>query len=94
MKTFKEKTLEVVKNIPVGRVLTYSQVATLAGNKMAARAVGTILAKNQDKNVPCHRVVKSDGSIGEYNGLRGKNKELILQQEGVVFLKNGKVAIH
>ncbi len=91
---FKMNVLEIAKKIPTGKVLTYLQVATHAGNKNASRAVGTIMAKNEDKNIPCHRVVKSDGTIGMYNGLRGKNKELILQEEGVVFLKNGKVAIH
>jgi O-6-methylguanine DNA methyltransferase len=94
MKTFKEKVLEVVKNIPVGGVLTYSQVAAHAGNKNASRAVGTIMAKNQDTNVPCHRVVKSDGTIGMYNGLRGKSKEAILRNEGVQFTTNGKVIVH
>ena len=92
--TFKDKVLDIVQNIPEGKFLTYSQVATYAGNKNAARAVGTIMAKNQDISIPCHRVVRSDGTIGMYNGLRGKNKELILQQEGFVFIKNGKVAIH
>ncbi len=91
MKSFKEKVLEIVKNIPEGKVMTYSQVAAKAGNKNASRAVGNIMAANQDKNVPCHRVVKSDGSIGMYNGLRGKSKEEILKKEGALFTKAGKV---
>lgn len=94
MKTFKEKVLDVVTKIPKGKVLAYSQVATLAGNPNASRAVGTIMANNQDINIPCHRVVKSDGSIGAYNGLRGEGKEIILKKEGVKFLKNAKVGIH
>ncbi len=94
MKTFKEKVLDIVKRIPEGNVFSYSQVALHAGNKSAARAVGTIMAKNQDKNIPCHRVVQSDGSIGMYNGLRGKSKEAILRKEGVQFTTNGKVVVH
>jgi len=91
MKSFQEKVIEVVKAIPRGSVRTYKEVAKRAGNALASRAVGTIMAKNQDKNVPCHRVVKSDGSIGRYNGLRGSGKSTLLQKEGVVFDKKGKV---
>jgi O-6-methylguanine DNA methyltransferase len=91
MKSFNEKVLEVVSKIPAGKVLTYAQVANKAGNPKASRAVGSIMAKNQDKNIPCHRVVKSDGSIGMYNGLRGKSKVAILKAEGVMFKVNGKV---
>jgi O-6-methylguanine DNA methyltransferase len=93
MKSFQESVIDVVKNIPEGEVLTYGQVAEHAGNANASRAVGSIMAKNADKNVPCHRVVKSDGSIGMYNGLRGKSKESILKKEGVEFKKNGKVDV-
>ena len=91
MKSFEEKVLDVVTKIPKGKVLSYGAVAGLAGNAKAARAVGTIMAKNSNKNVPCHRVVKADGSIGEYNGLQGKSKEVILKKEGVLFKTNGKV---
>lgn len=91
--TFKENVLEIVKKIPEGRVMTYGQVASKAGNKNASRAVGNIMAANQDKNVPCHRVVKSDGNIGMYNGLRGKSKEKILKKEGVLFMTNTKVQL-
>ena len=93
MKTFKERVLEVVAKIPEGKVMTYSQVAARAGNKNASRAVGNIMAGNQDKNIPCHRVVKSDGTIGMYNGLRGKSKEAILKKEGVQFAAISRVLL-
>lgn len=93
MKMFKEKVIEIVSGIKEGSVMTYKEVAKCAGNEKASRAVGTIMANNSDKNVPCHRVVKSDGSIGMYNGLRGKNKLEILQKEGVKVKENGKVVI-
>ncbi len=93
MKSFQESVLEVVSKIPEGEVLTYSQVAEKAGSKNAFRAVGSIMAKNQDKKIPCHRVVKSDGSLGMYNGLRGKSKEVILKKEGVKFRESGKVVV-
>jgi O-6-methylguanine DNA methyltransferase len=95
-KSFKEKVQDVVKKIPTGQVLSYKQVATRAGVPGASRAVGTIMSHNDDKSVPCHRVVKSDGTVGEYNGLRGKTsgkqtKINLLKREGVKFTKSGKI---
>ncbi len=82
-KTFKEKVQEVVRKIPKGKTLTYKQVATKAGSPNASRAVGSILKKNFDPNIPCHRVIRSDGIIGEYN--RGRqNKIKLLKSEGAL----------
>lgn len=93
MFTFREKILTVVKKIPKGKVLSYGQVALRAGNGKAARVVGNVMAKNNDKSVPCHRVVRADGSIGTYNGLQGKSKLALLEKEGVAFVNKGKVRI-
>lgn len=93
MQTFQQKVINVVKKIPKGSVLSYREVARRAGNAKAPRAVGSIMAKNADKTVPCHRVVKSDGSIGVYNGLQGKSKYEILKKEGVIFTKNRKIIL-
>jgi methylated-DNA-[protein]-cysteine S-methyltransferase len=83
MLSFKQKVLKVVRSIPKGRTMTYQEVARRANNPLAYRAVGSILAKNFDKNIPCHRVIKSDGSFGNYN--RGiKNKIRLLRKEGAV----------
>ena len=82
--SFQEKVYKVVKAIPEGKVLTYKEVAILAGSPLAFRAVGNILNKNFDKSIPCHRVIKSDGKLGGYN--RGSlNKERILKKEGFLF---------
>jgi O-6-methylguanine DNA methyltransferase len=82
-KEFKQKVLEVVKVIPKGKTMTYKEVARRAKNPLAYRAVGSILAKNFDPKIPCHRVIKSDGSLGSYN--RGiKNKIKLLRQEGAI----------
>lgn len=91
MSLFSEKVLTIVLTIPSGSVLTYGEVAVLSGSPQASRAIGTILAKNTDKTIPCHRVIKSDGSVGRYNGLQGITKESILKREGVKFSKTGKV---
>jgi O-6-methylguanine DNA methyltransferase len=80
MDKFKEKVLKVVKGIKRGRTMTYKEVAFKAGNPKAYRAVGNILSKNFNPQIPCHRVIRSDGKIGGYN--RGvKNKEKLLKDE-------------
>lgn len=87
-KSFKEKVLVIVQKIPKGKVLTYKHVAEKAGSPNASRAVGSILKNNNDKNIPCHRVIRSDGKTGGYNGLLNKkvgtkSKLEILRSEGV-----------
>lgn len=78
--TFKEKVLKVVATIPRGTVLTYKEVAKQAGSPRAYRAVGNILKTNFDPAIPCHRVIKSNGELGQYN--RGSlNKEKLLAAE-------------
>lgn len=81
MQSFKDKVLNVVSKIPKGKVLTYKEVAKKAGNEKASRVVGNLMAKNADKNIPCHRVIRSDGTLGKYNGLRGVSKEKLLKKE-------------
>lgn len=83
---FKDKVLEVVRNIPKGKTLTYKEVARKAGSPGAFRAVGNIMARNWDPTVPCHRVVRSDGYIGSYNRGGSAAKRRILTKEGA--LKN------
>lgn len=81
--SFTEKVYEVVRTIPEGEVLTYKQVAARAGSPRAYRAVGNILNKNYNPDIPCHRVIKADGSLGGYNR-GGVQKELQLRKEGYV----------
>ena len=82
MHSFKEKVLEIVKNIPKGKTLSYKQVAALARSPKAYRAVGSIMAKNFDPEIPIHRVIKSDGTLGNYNRGGTKKKLAILRKEG------------
>ncbi len=82
MISFKDKVLAIVAKIPKGSVMAYGQVARLAGNAKAARAVGNIMNQNYDPKIPCHRVVRADGKAGGYN--RGRdNKVKKLKAEGV-----------
>jgi len=82
---------EVVRKIPKGRVMAYKQVAKLTGSPLAFRAVGNALNKNPDlKTIPCHRVIKSDGTVGGYR--HGTKKKLsLLKKEGMV-IKDRRVA--
>lgn len=86
-KSFTEGVYDVVSNIPKGKVATYGQVARLAGNARASRAVGMAMRHNKDTGkVPCHRVVGSTGALVGYaygNGLRTKMEKL--KKEGVEF---------
>jgi O-6-methylguanine DNA methyltransferase len=95
---FKQKVLEVVRAIPRGQIMSYGQVASAAGSPGASRAVGSIMSHNQDLSIPCHRVVRSDGSIGQYNGLRTKqtgaqSKLELLRSEGIKISPTNKVII-
>lgn len=90
IKSFTETVRDIVRKIPKGTVMTYKKVATTAGNEKASRAVANIMASNYDLDVPCHRVVCTDGSLGGYNRGGVKAKEKILKDEGVT-LQNNKV---
>jgi O-6-methylguanine DNA methyltransferase len=84
MKTFAEKVRDIVKKIPKGKMMTYAEVARRAGNPRAARAVGAIMRSNYDDSIPCHRVVYSNGSIGNYNRGGTVRKREILRREGAL----------
>lgn len=78
--SFAAMVYSVVRRIPKGKTLTYKEVARRAGRPKAYRAVGNILNKNYDPEIPCHRVVRSDGKAGGYN--RGERlKREILKRE-------------
>jgi len=88
MKDIKERVIEAIKKIPRGKTKTYKDIAQEVG--CSPRYVGYVCSLNRDyENVPCHRVVGSDGSLGGYN--RGvKLKEKLLKEEGVK-IKNGRI---
>ncbi|MFQ5406043.1 MAG: MGMT family protein [Candidatus Micrarchaeia archaeon] len=79
---FEKLVFNATRRIPKGSVSTYSAIALAINKPAAARAVGNALNKNKDRNVPCHRVVRSDGGVGGF--ARGtKNKVKKLEGEGV-----------
>jgi len=86
MSLFQKKVFEVVKKIPKGKVLTYKEVAERAGFPKAWRAVGNVLKKNKNPQIPCHRVIRSDGKVGGYRYGQAKKIEL-LKKEGFLKIK-------
>lgn len=82
--TFRTRVEATVRSIPKGETRTYGEVAQAAGYPRAARAVGMVMASNQDKTVPCHRVIRADGKIGGYNQINGPSKEELLRKEGAL----------
>jgi O-6-methylguanine DNA methyltransferase len=88
---FQADVLNLVKQIPKGRVTTYGELArALTGSARAARAVGQAVGKNPAPvRIPCHRVVRSDGAIGGHKlGVAAKIK--LLNEEGLT-IRSGKV---
>ena len=81
--SFAERVRSAVKQIPRGQTRSYGEVAKAIGRPGAARAVGTVMKNNYDPTVPCHRVIRSDGTIGAYNRGGPAKKRALLKAEGV-----------
>lgn len=81
--TFKGKVLLVVKKIPRGRVLSYAEVARLAGSPSAFRAVGNILHKNKNPKIPCHRVILASGGLGGYRWGIKRKADLLKKEKAI-----------
>ena len=90
MATFEQKVFAACTQIKPGTVSTYAEIARAIGKPKAARAVGNALNKNRSRNVPCHRVVCSDGRVGGF-ARGGREKEKMLGKEGVKIQK-GRIA--
>lgn len=91
---FSGKVYEFCSRVPKGKVTTYGKIAMAIGKPGSSRAVGQALKRNPyAPKVPCHRVVKSDGSLGGYGGAGRKKTEKkmkMLEKEGVKIVK-GKI---
>ena len=82
---FQRKIWTYLRKIPRGNGKTYSQVAKAIGKPLAVRAVANAIGKNPyAPKIPCHRVIRSDGSLGGYSGKGGvKTKKFLLKKEGI-----------
>lgn len=93
MGAFNDQVYEVVRQIPMGRVASYGQVARMVGRPRNARFVGYALHANPEPGViPCHRVVFKDGSLAPGFAFGGKDAQRrLLEAEGIGFLDDGRV---
>ena len=83
---FQVKVWKYLSKISPGTVKTYSEVAKAIGKPLAVRAVASAIGKNPySPQIPCHRVIRSDGSLGGYSGKGGiKTKKFLLKKEGIM----------
>ena len=87
--SFNDKCYKLLSKIPKGKISTYKEIALVLNTK-AYRAVGSAMANNPDPVItPCHRIVKSDGSIGGY--AFGTNKKIELLRKEGISIKDDKI---
>ena len=79
---FARRVLALLRRVPPGRVVTYGDLARLAGRPGAARAVGNIMREAPEPGLPYHRVIAAGGRLGGYGGQEGL-KQALLRQEGL-----------
>ena len=85
---FQIKVWNYLKKIPKGKLRTYSQVAKAINKPLAVRAVANAIGKNPfPPIIPCHRVVRSDGSLGGYTGKGGVTTKKVLLKKEKIHLK-------
>ncbi len=92
MKIDRNLVYKLLKQVPKGKVTSYKALANAAGNPKASRAIGMFMKTNPyAPNVPCHRVVYSDGRLGGFSGkARIDDKIKMLREEGVL-VKDGRI---
>lgn len=88
---FMDRVYEIVRKIPPGYVISYGQVAALAGNTRASRAAGYAMFQCPFKDIPCHRVVYADGSLAAECFFGKGVQRARLEAEGVMFTEEGLV---
>ena len=85
---FQLKVWNYLKKIPKGKVKSYKDVAKAIGKPLAVRAVANAIGKNPyPPKIPCHRVIRSDGSLGGYSGKGGIQQKRLLLKSEKVFIK-------
>lgn len=93
MPEFKKLVIKIILTIPKGKVMTYGQIAALAGSPRAARQVAAILRTSTDSyDLPWHRVVNAQGQASTHQLGFGDLQEALLKRENVIF-KEGKLEL-
>ena len=96
MENFFSAVHRIVGSIPPGSVMTYGQIASMAGNPRASRAVGYALrAIPRGMDIPWHRVVNSKGDISSRRTMQGDDdrslQRVLLESEGIEFSDSGRI---
>ncbi|MEK5208797.1 MGMT family protein [Psychrobacillus sp. FSL H8-0510] len=92
MNPFTEKAIQIIKSIPQGKVMTYGQIAKVAGSPRGARQVVRVLhSMSANYNLPWHRVINAKGEIVIADEESAYSQKVMLKEEGVKFLANGRV---
>jgi methylated-DNA-protein-cysteine methyltransferase-like protein len=92
MLSFTERAITIIKNIPTGKVMTYGQIARLAGSPRGARQVVRILHSMSAKHqLPWHRVINAKGEIGFRDNESFITQKQFLEDEGIVLKKDNTI---
>lgn len=92
MNSFTERVVRIIQSIPVGKVMTYGQIAALAGNPRGARQVVRILHSMSEKyDLPWHRIINAKGEIAIKDDAGSFTQKDRLISEGIVLTKAGKI---
>jgi methylated-DNA-protein-cysteine methyltransferase related protein len=92
LKSFTERAITIINNIPRGKVMTYGQIAKYAGSPRGARQVVRILHSMSEKfQLPWHRVINSKGEIGFQDKEQFYRQKTFLESEGVILNHKGKI---
>ena len=92
MENFTDRVRAILSGIPEGKVMTYGQVAALAGNPRGARQVVRILhSSSQAYGLPWHRVINAKGEIGFKEEEAASKQKILLEQEGIQFVGDDKI---
>ena len=90
MQNEKEKVYSLLEKVPRGKVTTYYELAKATGTH--SRVVAVFMAINKDpQNVPCYKVVRSDGRVGGYSGPGGKRRKVKLLEKDGITVKDGRI---
>ncbi|MFL2099609.1 MGMT family protein [Desemzia sp. FAM 23991] len=92
MTTFTERVVRIIRSIPTGKVMTYGQIAALAGNPRGARQVVRILhSMSQKHDLPWHRIINAKGEIAIKDEVGSFTQKDRLLSEGIMLTRSGKV---